>query len=30
LVDPVKFVPNEQGSINMKTKFMVGEYFEII
>lgn len=30
LVDPVKFVPNEEGSINMKTKFMIGEYFEII
>lgn len=30
LVDPVKFVPNEEGSINMKTKFMIGEYFQII
>ena len=29
LVDPEKFVPNESGSINMNTKFMVGEYFDI-
>jgi ectoine hydroxylase-related dioxygenase (phytanoyl-CoA dioxygenase family) len=28
LVDPVKFVPNEAGSINMKAKFAVGGYFE--
>jgi len=28
LVDPNKFIPNEAGSINMKTKFDVGGYFE--
>jgi ectoine hydroxylase-related dioxygenase (phytanoyl-CoA dioxygenase family) len=28
LVDPNKFTPNEAGSINMKTKFDVGGYFE--
>jgi ectoine hydroxylase-related dioxygenase (phytanoyl-CoA dioxygenase family) len=28
LVDPVKFIPNEAGSINMKEKFDVGVYFE--
>ena len=28
LVDPTKFVPNEAGSINMKSKFDVGGYFE--
>ena len=27
-VDPIKFIPNEGGSINMKTRFMIGEYFE--
>jgi ectoine hydroxylase-related dioxygenase (phytanoyl-CoA dioxygenase family) len=30
LVDPNKFIPNEAGSINMKTKFDVGGYFEKI
>jgi len=30
LVDSVKFVPNEVGSINMKAKFDVGGYFEKI
>jgi ectoine hydroxylase-related dioxygenase (phytanoyl-CoA dioxygenase family) len=28
LVEPSKFIPNEAGSINMKTKFDVGGYFE--
>lgn len=28
LVDPNKFIPNEAGSINMKAKFDIGEYFE--
>ena len=28
LVDPVKFIPNEAGSINMKAKFDVGGSFE--
>ena len=30
LIDPIKFVPNTDGSINMKTKFMIGEYFDIM
>lgn len=30
LVDPNKFIPNKAGSINMKTKFDIGEYFEKI
>jgi hypothetical protein len=30
LVDPNKFVPNTAGSINTKTKFDVGAYFEKI
>jgi ectoine hydroxylase-related dioxygenase (phytanoyl-CoA dioxygenase family) len=30
LVEPNKFIPNEAGSINMKTKFDVGGYFEKI
>lgn len=30
LIDPIKFVPNMDGSINMKTKFMIGEYFDVI
>lgn len=30
LVDPNRFVPNKNGSINMKTKFVVGEYFGIM
>lgn len=30
LVDPHKFVPNEEGSINMKAKFDIGGYFEKI
>lgn len=30
LIDPMKFVPNMGGSINMKTKFMIGEYFDVI
>ena len=30
LVDSVKFVPNEAGSINMKAKFNIGGYFEKI
>lgn len=30
LIDPIKFVPNMDGSINMKTKFMIGEYFDIM
>lgn len=28
LVDPHKFIPNQAGSINMKTKFDIGGYFE--
>jgi len=28
LVDPIKFIPNQSGSINMKTKFDIGGYFE--
>jgi len=28
LVDPQKFKPNQEGSINMKTKFDIGGYFE--
>ncbi len=28
LVDPVKFIPNTAGSINMNTKFEIGGYFE--
>ncbi len=28
LVDPNKFIPNEAGSINMKSKFDIGGYFE--
>jgi hypothetical protein len=28
LVDPAKFVPNTNGSINMKTPFDIGGYFE--
>lgn len=28
LVDPRKFIPNQTGSINMKTKFDIGGYFE--
>lgn len=28
LVDPKKFISNDAGSINMKTKFNIGEYFE--
>jgi ectoine hydroxylase-related dioxygenase (phytanoyl-CoA dioxygenase family) len=28
LVDPAKFIPNEAGSINMKTKFDIGGYFK--
>jgi ectoine hydroxylase-related dioxygenase (phytanoyl-CoA dioxygenase family) len=27
LVDPSKFIPNQEGSINMKTKFDIGGYF---
>lgn len=30
LVDPMKFIPNEAASINMKAKFDVGGYFEKI
>ena len=30
LVDPNKFIPNEAGSINMKSKFDIGGYFEKI
>lgn len=30
LVDPNKFIPNKEGSINMKTKFDIGGYFEKI
>ena len=30
LVDPVKFIPNEAGSINMKSKFDIGGYFNKI
>jgi hypothetical protein len=28
LVDPIKFIPNKSGSINMKTKLDIGGYFE--
>lgn len=28
LIEPNRFVPNEAGSINMKTKFNIGGYFE--
>lgn len=28
LVDPNKFIPNELGSINMNSKFKIGDYFE--
>ena len=28
LVEPNKFIPNEAGSINMKSKFDIGGYFE--
>jgi ectoine hydroxylase-related dioxygenase (phytanoyl-CoA dioxygenase family) len=28
LIDPNKFVPNQKGSINMKSKFDIGGYFE--
>jgi ectoine hydroxylase-related dioxygenase (phytanoyl-CoA dioxygenase family) len=28
LVDPKKFIPNDNESINMKTKFNIGQYFE--
>lgn len=30
LVDPTKFIPNDNGSINLNTKFKIGEYFEIM
>lgn len=30
LVDPKKFKPSAQGSINMKSKFDIGGYFELI
>jgi hypothetical protein len=30
LVDPHKFIPNSAGSINMKSKFDIGGYFEKI
>jgi ectoine hydroxylase-related dioxygenase (phytanoyl-CoA dioxygenase family) len=30
LVDPNKFIPNQNGSINTKTKFDIGGYFEKI
>jgi len=30
LIEPNKFVPNEAGSINTKTKFNIGGYFEKI
>ncbi len=30
LVDPVKFIPNTAGSINMNTKFDIGGYFDKI
>lgn len=30
LVDPIKFKPSTEGSINMKSKFDIGGYFELI
>jgi len=30
LIDPSKFVPNTAGSINMNSKFDIGEYFQIL
>jgi ectoine hydroxylase-related dioxygenase (phytanoyl-CoA dioxygenase family) len=28
LIDPIKFIPNENTTINTKTKFVIGEYFQ--
>jgi hypothetical protein len=30
LVDPIKFIPNENRSINTRTKFDIGGYFDIM